>query len=53
MCLNETCSEFRTGKHFTGANSIHKGLKQKDGCSPLLYNFALEYTISNIQENQD
>jgi hypothetical protein len=30
---------------------IQYGLKQEDALSPLLLNFALEYTIMKIQEN--
>jgi hypothetical protein len=33
-------------------SSNQNGLKQENALSPLLFSFALEYTISKIQENQ-
>ena len=32
---------------------IRNGLKQGDAVSPLLFNFALKYTIRRVQVNQD
>jgi hypothetical protein len=50
MCLNETCSEDRIGKHLPDRFPIQNGLKQGGVQSPLIFNLAIEYVITKVQE---
>jgi len=52
MCLNETYSTVRVGKNLSDMFPIRNGLKQGDALSPLLFNFALDYTITRVQVSQ-
>jgi hypothetical protein len=52
MCLNETYSKVRIGKHLSDSFPIPNSLKQGNALSPLPFNFALEYAIRKVQEHQ-
>ena len=53
MCLNETYSRVRVGKHLCEVFPIRNDLKLGDDLRPMLFNFALNYVIRRAQENQD
>jgi len=52
MCLTETYSRVWVGKNLSDVLHIRNGLKKGDAVSPLLFNFALDYTIRRVQVNQ-
>jgi hypothetical protein len=51
--LIETHSRVRVGKHLSDVFPLGNGLKQGHVLLPLLFNFALGYTIRRFQVNQD
>jgi len=53
MCLNEIYSRIQVGKNLYDKFPIRNGLKQGDALSPLVSNYALDYTIRSVQVNQD
>jgi hypothetical protein len=52
MYLSETYRKVCIGKDLSDSFSVQNGLKQEDALPPLLFNFAFECAIRNVQENQ-
>jgi hypothetical protein len=52
MCLNETCSTVLVDKLESDKFPIQNWLKQGNALSPLLFNYALECAIIEVEENQ-
>ena len=49
-CLHGTQSKVRIRNYLSSSFPIENGLKHGDCLSPILFNFALEYAIRNVQE---
>ena len=53
MCLNETCSRVRVGKHLSDMFPIKNCLKEGDALSSLIFNYDVACANRRVQVNQD
>jgi hypothetical protein len=53
VCLNESYSTVCIGENLSDKFPIQNDLKKGDALSPLLCDFALEYAIKRLKENQE
>jgi len=53
MCLNETYTRVRVGKHLSDMFTIKNGVKERDALSPLIFTFTVGYAILSVQVNQE
>jgi hypothetical protein len=52
LCLIGAYSKVRLGKYLSDTFPVQNGLNQGDALSPFILNFALDYAIRKVQENQ-
>jgi hypothetical protein len=52
MCLNKTYNKIHITKHLSDKFSVKNEVKQGNHLSLLFFNFASEYSIRKVQENQ-
>jgi len=48
MCLSEIYSRVQLGKNLSDMFPMRNDLKQEDALSPLLFSFALEYSLRRV-----
>ena len=53
ICVNETYNRVQVGKHVSDMFPVRNDVKEGDALFPLLFNFALDYTIGRAQVNQE